>query len=123
MDQILLLPKIFEYYNESPLDASKNIFAGGGIATYTEVLTPGFMIDKGSDSSAPYTANYPLFLLSLAQLQSFFSIDFPKAMEFLSSIVGLVPCFYDHTSKHTVYIRDLKKNLQALSKEMVDLKL
>ncbi|RVW23554.1 putative disease resistance protein [Vitis vinifera] len=42
-------------------------------------------------------------------------------MEFLSSIVGLVPCFYDHTSKHTVYIRDLKKNLQALSKEMVDL--
>ncbi|WJZ94635.1 hypothetical protein VitviT2T_013475 [Vitis vinifera] len=42
-------------------------------------------------------------------------------MEFLSSIVGLVPCFYDHISKHTVYIRDLKKNLQALSKEMVDL--
>ncbi|XP_034695154.1 probable disease resistance protein At1g61190 isoform X3 [Vitis riparia] len=42
-------------------------------------------------------------------------------MEFLSLIVGLVPCFYDHTSKHTVYIRDLKKNLQALSKEMVDL--
>ncbi|RVW34089.1 putative disease resistance protein [Vitis vinifera] len=42
-------------------------------------------------------------------------------MEFLSSIVGLVPCFYDHTSKHTVYIRDLRKNLQALSKEMVDL--
>ncbi|KAJ9692433.1 hypothetical protein PVL29_011474 [Vitis rotundifolia] len=42
-------------------------------------------------------------------------------MEFLSSIVGLVPCFYDHTSKHTVSIRDLKKNLQALSKEMVDL--
>ena len=42
-------------------------------------------------------------------------------MEFLSSIVGLVPCFYDHTSKHTVYIRDLRKNLQALSKGMVDL--
>ncbi|KAJ9692428.1 hypothetical protein PVL29_011470 [Vitis rotundifolia] len=42
-------------------------------------------------------------------------------MEFLSSIVGLVPCFYDHTSKHTVYIRDLRKNRQALSKEMVDL--
>ena len=42
-------------------------------------------------------------------------------MEFLSSIVGLVLCFYDHTSKHTVYIGDLKKNLQALSKEMVDL--
>ncbi|XP_034696815.1 disease resistance protein SUMM2-like [Vitis riparia] len=42
-------------------------------------------------------------------------------MEFVSSIVGLVPCFYDHTSKHTVYIRDLRKNLQALSKEMVDL--
>ncbi|RVW23567.1 putative disease resistance protein [Vitis vinifera] len=42
-------------------------------------------------------------------------------MEFLSSILGLVPCLYDHTSKHTVYIRDLKKNLQALSKEMADL--
>ncbi|RVW34120.1 putative disease resistance protein [Vitis vinifera] len=42
-------------------------------------------------------------------------------MEFLSSIVGPVPCFYDHASKQTVYIRDLKKNLQALSKEMVDL--
>ncbi|KAL6334996.1 hypothetical protein AAG906_023801 [Vitis piasezkii] len=40
-------------------------------------------------------------------------------MEFLSSIVGLVPCFYDHTSKHTVYIRDLRKNLEALRKEMV----
>ena len=39
-------------------------------------------------------------------------------MEFLSAILGLVPCLYDYTSKHTVYIRDLKKNLQALSKEM-----
>ena len=39
-------------------------------------------------------------------------------MEFLSAIVGLVPCLYDNTSKHTVYIRDLKKNLQALSKDM-----
>ncbi|KAJ9693171.1 hypothetical protein PVL29_012072 [Vitis rotundifolia] len=42
-------------------------------------------------------------------------------MEFLSSILGLVPCLYDQTSKHTVYIRDLKKNLQALRKEMVGL--
>ncbi|WJZ94655.1 hypothetical protein VitviT2T_013494 [Vitis vinifera] len=42
-------------------------------------------------------------------------------MEFLSSIVGLIPCFYDHTSKHTVYIRDLKQNLQALRKEMAEL--
>ncbi|WJZ94634.1 hypothetical protein VitviT2T_013474 [Vitis vinifera] len=42
-------------------------------------------------------------------------------MEFLSSIVGLIPCFYDHTSKHTVYIRDLNKNLQALRKEMAKL--
>ncbi|KAJ9693170.1 hypothetical protein PVL29_012071 [Vitis rotundifolia] len=42
-------------------------------------------------------------------------------MEFLSSILGLLPCLYDHTSKHTVYIRDLKTNLQALSKVMVDL--
>ncbi|CBI36176.3 unnamed protein product, partial [Vitis vinifera] len=40
---------------------------------------------------------------------------------FLSSIVGLIPCFYDHTSKHTVYIRDLNKNLQALRKEMAKL--
>ena len=39
-------------------------------------------------------------------------------MEFLSSILGLVPCLYDHTSKHTLYIRDLKKNIEALSKEM-----
>ncbi|KAL6334212.1 hypothetical protein AAG906_007459 [Vitis piasezkii] len=50
-----------------------------------------------------------------------FFCNFRKAMEFVSSIVGLVPCFYDHTSKHTVYIRDLRKNLQALSEEMVDL--
>ncbi|RVW23563.1 putative disease resistance protein [Vitis vinifera] len=42
-------------------------------------------------------------------------------MEFLSSIVGLIPCFYDHTSKHTVYIRDLKQKLQALRKEMAEL--
>ncbi|RVW87921.1 Disease resistance protein RPS5 [Vitis vinifera] len=68
----------------------------GGIAAYTEVLTPEYLIDKGSDSSAP-------------------------SMEFLSSIVGLIPCFYDHTSKHTVYIRDLKQNLQALRKEMAEL--
>ena len=32
--------------------------------------------------------------------------------------MGLVPCLYDHTSKHTLYIRDLKKNIEALSKEM-----
>ena len=61
------------------------------------------------------------FYLLLNVIQSLFSFDFPKAMEFLSSILGLVPCLYDHTSKHTVYIRDLKKNLQALSKEMADL--
>ncbi|KAJ9692435.1 hypothetical protein PVL29_011476 [Vitis rotundifolia] len=42
-------------------------------------------------------------------------------MEFLSSILGFVPCLYDHTSKNTVYVRDLKKTLQALSKEMVGL--
>ena len=42
-------------------------------------------------------------------------------MEFLSSIAGLIPCLYDHTSRHTLYIRDLKKNLQALRKEMVGL--
>ncbi|RVW87953.1 putative disease resistance protein [Vitis vinifera] len=73
-----------------------SVAVDGGIAAYTEVLTPEFLIDKGSDSSAP-------------------------SMEFLSSIVGLIPCFYDHTSKHTVYIRDLKQNLQALRKEMAEL--
>ncbi|KAJ9692430.1 hypothetical protein PVL29_011472 [Vitis rotundifolia] len=42
-------------------------------------------------------------------------------MEFLSSIAGLIPCFYDHTSRHTLYIRDLKKNLRALSQKMEEL--
>ncbi|KAJ9692438.1 hypothetical protein PVL29_011479 [Vitis rotundifolia] len=42
-------------------------------------------------------------------------------MEFLSSILGLIPCFYDHTSRHTLYIRDLKKNLRALSQKMEEL--
>ncbi|WJZ94671.1 hypothetical protein VitviT2T_013510 [Vitis vinifera] len=42
-------------------------------------------------------------------------------MEFLNSIAGLIPCFYDHTSRHTLYIRDLKKNLRALSQKMEEL--
>ncbi|RVW77653.1 putative disease resistance protein [Vitis vinifera] len=42
-------------------------------------------------------------------------------MEFLGSIAGLIPCFYDHTSRHTLYIRDLKKNLRALSQKMEEL--
>ena len=50
------------------LCALRKLFVDGGIPTYTEVLTPEFLIDKGSDSSAPCTASYPLFLLSLAQL-------------------------------------------------------
>ncbi|KAL6334241.1 hypothetical protein AAG906_007488 [Vitis piasezkii] len=42
-------------------------------------------------------------------------------MEFVSSNAGLIPCFYDHTSRHTLYIRDLKKNLRALSQKMEEL--